>query len=700
MKQIVIYIVAIVMSLFVRQLTAQNTPPQYSEKIPVHLKLLTRNYGNKIVLRWAFSEPEAWRWVNTQGWVLERFELDGTTNKAISASLKPLTSTPIKPWAKEEWQSHLTARDSFGFIAAECLLGESKLPAAGIVRQMDLKVKDDANRFSFAMLAADLSVVAAEGLGLRFTDSDVNPNRKYVYRLHIPSEANSRFKSDTALAIINSNQVYEMPTPDAPEAVPGDSLVSLSWFKVKGFTAYHIERSADGGKTWKQLNQKPFLNMSSEAVGDPDRVFFTDRLAANYVKFQYRLRGITPFAEVTEASAAVESQGIDLTPTVEPRIRFAENTKGTTIELKWDCPMVADLSGFMVAKSGSVEGPWVDLTDKPLAPSVHAFTDTNGDEFGINFYRVYSIDDHNNRQGSYPAYVQMVNQAPPAAPNWKNIECRIDTTGKVTLTWLENTEPDLWGYQVYYANQADHDFLPITGEMLTDTTYSYMIPLNNLSEKMYFRVMAVDKNYALSPSSETLELHKPDKIAPVAPVFHDYSVTEKGIHLKWAKSSSDDAQTQTLMRRTVGQKEWEKIADLPKLTEGYLDEKVESQTAYEYWIYCTDDAGLQSPRLRTLIVQSMYIDVRSKIDNLQGKAKDSGIQLTWQYTPADAIYKVFRITGEAQLSQIGKIEKGQPLVFEDTKVERGKQYRYAIKAFHTNGQTSQLAQSEWVRMMP
>lgn len=688
--------VSLTMPLF-----AQKTTPQSAGKIPVTIKLLSRNYGDSIVLRWAFSEPEAWRWVNTQGWILERFELDGATNKAMSSTMMPLTVAPIKAWTKEVWQNRLAPRDSFAYIAAECLLGDSKMPeGVGIVRQMDLQIKDETNRFSFAMLAADLSPLAAEGLGLRFTDRTIQKHRKYVYRLRVNADANSRFEVKDVNIIIASDQIYPPKAPDAPMAHSGDSLVNLSWQKIKGFTAYNIERSSDGGKTWSNLNQKPFLNMAAKGLEDPNTVYFTDRLNANYVKFHYRLRGITPFGERTEASAAVESQGVDLTPTAAPTLIFAKNTKATTVELKWDIAPVADLKGFILAKSGSVEGPWIELNKQPLDPSVRSFTDVEGDEFGTNFYRVYSLDDHDNRNGSYPTYVQMTNQAPPSAPNWIKTACKIDTSGKVTLTWQANTERDLWGYHVYYANQADHDFLPVTGDMIADTTYAYTISLKNLTEKMYFRVMAIDQNYALSKASETLELTKPDKIAPVAPVFHDYLVSEKGIELKWAKSSSTDAQEQVLMRRKIGQKEWEKLADLPKNTEGYLDTKIESQTAYEYWIYCRDDAGLQSPKSRTLVVQSMLVDTRSKIDNLQGKPKDATVQLTWQYTAAEATYKIFRITETAKLKEIGNVGKGQPMVFEDTQVERGKTYRYAVKAFHADGKTSQLAQSEVIKMNP
>lgn len=701
MKQFLTSLFLFIVASLTSPLFGQNKTEKTVEKIPVQIKLLSRNHGDSIVLRWAFSEPEAWRWVNAQGWILERFELDGATNKAISSTLKPLTAAPIKAWTTDAWQSRLAPRDSFGFIAAECLLGTTKMPEGiSMVRQMDLSIKDERNRFSFAMLAADLSPIAAEGLGLRFTDRDVKPHRKYVYRLRIPTDANSRFEVKETHLIVASDQIFAAPAPEAPLAVSGDSLVNLSWQKVKGYTAYNIERSADGGKTWSNLNKKPFFNMSSAALGNQNTVFFSDRLTANYVKFQYRLRGITPFGEVTDASPSVESQGVDLTPTVAPTMSFAKNTTATSIELKWDIAPATDLKGFVVAKSGSMEGPWIDVNKQPLTPSVRSFVDAEGDEFGSNFYRVYSLDDHDNRNGSYPIYVQMTNQAPPAAPIFSKADCKIDTSGKVTLTWQANTERDLWGYKVYYANQADHEFLPVTGDLIEDTTYAYKIPLDNLTEKMYFRVMALDRNYALSKTSETLELAKPDKIAPVAPVFNDYLVSEKGIQLKWAKSSSLDAQQQVLMRRKVGEKEWEKVAELPKDTEGYLDEKVESQTAYEYWIYCLDDAGLQSPRLRTLMVQSLVVDTRSKIDNLQGKAQETGVQLTWQYAATEATYKVFRITDTSKLTEIGKVAKGQPMVFEDTQVERGKAYRYAVKAFHADGKTSQLAQSEVVKMNP
>ena len=82
MKQLLIAVVVALFAFFATPISGQNAPSQPAGKIPVHVKLMTRNHGDSVVLRWAFSEPEAWRWLNAQGWILERFELDATTNKA------------------------------------------------------------------------------------------------------------------------------------------------------------------------------------------------------------------------------------------------------------------------------------------------------------------------------------------------------------------------------------------------------------------------------------------------------------------------------------------------------------------------------------------------------------------------------------------------------------------------------------------
>jgi uncharacterized protein len=723
MKQAICILIAVIISLFGQPLFAQTPVSTQNSKLetqnlPVHLKLKARNYGKKVVLRWAFNEPEAWRWLNAQGFTVERFELDHETNKAISSEFQTIAT--VKAWQKDAWAANGVTRDSFALIAAECLLGETKLPEnTPMLRQMDLQSKDKANRFAFALLAADMSPLAADGLGLRFTDNDIKPNRKYVYRLSVPHDPTSRFVVDTTVSMVASDQITPQPEPFAPEVTAGDSLIGLTWIKSPEFTAYYIERSADGGKNWQKLTEKPFFNINpsknaqnTEGGVPANTVFYSDRLTKNYVKFQYRLRGITSFGDVSAPSEAVETMGVDLTPTVAPRITFAENTKGNAIELKWDVAPAADLKGFVITKSVSMEGPWLDVENGKLPATARSFTDPEGDEFGVNHYRIYSLDDHDNRNGSMPVYVQMVNQAPPTAPVWVDANCKIDTNGKVTLTWLRGDEPDLWGYQVSYANKGEHEFNTITREILEDTTFSYTIPLNNLTEKIYFRVCAIDRNYALSKASPTLELAKPDKVPPTAPVIVDYEVSEKGIQLKFNNSTSADVEKQVLMRRVIGQKNWEKIAEFGTLktqnsalktenTEGgYFDSKVESRVRYEYAIYAIDDAGLSSKYSPIVAVQSFTMDKRGKIEDLKSTVVDdkNTIQLSWQYAQKSGVeYIVYRFFPDGSMNPIGKTSN-TTTTFEDKNVAKGRSYTYAVKAFHADGNQSVLAKTTPVGM--
>ena len=80
MKNILFSLTLLLLAFSISGLNAQTSGTD--APVDVHLRMLGRNYGDKVVLRWAFNESEAWRYLNTQGFILERFELDDKTNQA------------------------------------------------------------------------------------------------------------------------------------------------------------------------------------------------------------------------------------------------------------------------------------------------------------------------------------------------------------------------------------------------------------------------------------------------------------------------------------------------------------------------------------------------------------------------------------------------------------------------------------------
>lgn len=703
MKKINFLLFPLVLLLFGVPLLAQKTtkaPAKPEPKVPVHLKLMAHNYGDHIALRWASPQTEAWRYLNQRGFVLERLILDGATNTATAKQFTALSPEPIRPWTRQQWNAALSSNDTLAVVAAECLLGQTKFPEeSNFFRQLDLRAKDEASRTSFALLSADLSPLAATGLGLRYDDRDVQPGRKYVYRLRVLDDPANRFATDTALYVIATDEQFENPVPPQPDATPGDSLVTLRWVSTGAFTAYHVERSADGGKSWMRLTHQPYISIIDPKASRSDSVFYSDRLKANYLPYQYRVRGYNVFGDLSEPSKVAEAMGIDLTPSAPPLL-VVKNTATGVVELSWKMPPGAVAKGFAVGKSRDINGPWTALNTEILPPDARHFTDKEASEFERNFYCVWALDEHGNQAASLPAYAFMKNSAPPAAPVW--VGGQVDTSGLVTLRWRRNTEPDLMGYQISFSNSEQATFVVLNSEFIKDTTYSYRIPLKNLTEKIWYTIRAVDLNYEVSAVSQKLCVTKPDVMAPVSPVIRNYAVRDTGVLVEWAASTSADVVKHVLLRRLPGAANWQTVAELPAKANQYFDKDVAPETYYEYTLFALDDAGLHSPEAHVLSVRTLPIVTREPITELACTplTDKKSIQLTWAYPKSSAgqvRFKVYRIAPNGSLRLLGELA-GNEHAYEDKSVKSGEVCRYAVRAFHRAGGASPVARTGEVRI--
>jgi len=270
-------------------------------------------------------------------------------------------------------------------------------------------------------------------------------------------------------------------------------------------------------------------------------------------------------------------------------------------------------------------------------------------------------------------YVMFQDTFPPEAPTM--LSGSIDSSGIVRLEWASNTEPDLWGYRVYFANAADHEFIQISSDLLKEPRFQDTITLNTLTEEIFYRVVAVDRGFGHSDYSEMTMLKRPDIIAPSAGVFTNYRVEDNSVILEWAPSSSSDAVGQRIYRSIAGNSEIIGVFDMD--TRQHEDKGLKNGTRYSYSLESIDDDGLISDRSRPINIKITDAVTEQPIENLT--ARYSNTQPNSRYV----IYRSTKGQGLISYTSVSNVTR-----FEDRRVSSSGEYAYAIMVVSEQGKST------------
>lgn len=650
------------------------------------LQMIGKVTEEGVLLRWVPETPGAWSLSNTHGYVLERMEFTGEED-FHEVGYEPLTSEPIKPWPLADWEA-LANQDDYAAVAAEMIYGDKGAVPANLFEKAD-KYQ---NIFSTALLAAEFSYQAALASGLAYRDEDIQANKKYLYRLSSAGSSEA-YPIDTAYLLIDGNQKESLQSVLIDEVLEKEGHVELRWKRdmhEQLFSAYHIERSVDGSN-YQRLTQAPYIDSPHEASQTSQTYITYADSVPNYQPHYYRVIGITPFGENSPPSKAMKGMGRDRTPPAPPININAEQIAPDQMKITWDMEeMAPDLKGFMIARANDPQGNAENLTPEALSAASRMFIDNTYDELLNNWYFIAALDTANNASVAMPVYGAVIDSIPPMPPT--GLQGNIDTTGVVTLKWNLGPERDIKGYMVFYTNQDDHVYANISNKHIMDTVFTDTLNLKVLTRDIYYKVVAVDAYFNHSDFSAPIKLTKPDLIPPVAPVFTDYKVSDKGISLTWAQSSSLDSYSHQLYRRQKGTSNWQQIAEFFSLDKyyTYLDSLGEKGVTYEYKIQATDLSGLQSPVAYTLTLKAIDFSQKPAVRNINAvqNEEDKNVLIRWTY-PIDGNYKfrLYRAVNGGPFNLVGETEQGKTS-FVDNKVSLGKSYEYAIKAEFEDGKSS------------
>lgn len=667
---------------------------------PRNLHLVVRTAPDSIVLRWGTTDYVTWKTAGAAGYVIERAELAKRGAASLEPQWKRLTEAPLKPLRIEEWKLRFAPEDSLAGAAVQSFYGESISTTADAFGSLYEMYLQQQNLHGFGLFLADIRPDLADGLGLRFADRSVERGKAYVYRLYTATQ-NPDNPVDTAFAVATAKDDNPLTPVTKLTVVEDEKLVVLRWDREESaeYGGFVIERSTDGGGSFTRVTPLPYLPLVNPSVEDVGAYHeYRVKQQRNYEPAQYRVSGVNAFGMLSPAGTVVTAMGRDKTAPRQPAILPHEIVDEVSVKISWEVRDTPDkdLDGFIIAKSESPDGPY-DIISDMLPVGERSFTDKNVRDLPPHYYVVSAVDTAGNSRMSAPMFALFPDSIPPATP--AGLIGTVDSSGIVLLRWKANTEQDLQGYRVFYANDPSHEFQQLTTVITTDTSYTDTLTLKTLSKHIYYKVTSLDWNFNHSPFTSALEVKKPDIVPPSAPVIRDVQSAVDAVTISWYRSPTSDAREHLLLRRRVGEAQWSEMlrtADAARTT--YRDEKADAGEVYEYAVQARDEDGLLSPLSNIVNARKVAVGTRPGVEQFVASydAQSNAVQLRWRYTGnRPCAFYLYR--GASTSPQVLIRTEGDAASdYTDRDVRSGATYVYSVRVVYPDGGESPLLPAEAV----
>ncbi|PZX93032.1 hypothetical protein DOS84_11725 [Flavobacterium aquariorum] len=656
------------------------------EKEPT-IQVIVRVKKDKILLRWAPTDALAWKKLNKYGYQLERYTVT-RDNKTLSNPAKIVLANELKPEPLENWEKTIEDNDNAAIIA-QALYGESfAVEGTNRLQSIVNQSEESEQRFTFALFAADKDFEMAKKAGLGFEDKTVKQNEKYIYRVSskVPEE---ELVIKYGGVFVGLKEYEDLPKPMDFTAHFADKSTMLSWnFKIlaHAYGSYYVERSQDK-LHFERITNKPYTSMNQENENN-NRIFYVDSIA-NDQQYSYRIQGISAFGELGPYSEVVSGKGKSILKFV-PHLTIKDFKDDKTVTLTWEFDEAGDseITGFELNRSDSDDDKYIPVI-KNIAPKIR--TVTYNKLKATNYFTITAIGKQGSNRTSFPMLVQPVDSIPPAKP--VNLKGVIDSLGIVKLTWDPNKEKDLMGYRIYKASNPNEEYSQITVSPNEINKYQDSVIVKSLNSKVYYKIIAVDTHYNMSPFSEVLIIKKPDVIPPTSPIFTNYEIKDGMVSLEWINSQSEDVVSHQLYRKENEQKDWQLVLDSKDKPESYHDKNITEGDTYRYAIYAKDESNLvsnPSPEIAVFVPASSVMPA-IKSFYAQVNTLTNSIDLSWEYKAIGVeSFEIYKATADEPM-QLMQMITNQIKKVSDPSITINTSYKYAIRALFADGRVSKMS---------
>lgn len=663
------------------------------------VKMIAKPREGTILLRWAPTSPMAWKFGNTYGYTIERYTITRAGKVLEKPEKKLMGQAPFKPMPLAGWQKVVDTSD-YGAIVAQAIYGESfntNLQQKGSAMDIVNRASELEQRFAYSLFSADRSFSIAKMAALGYVDKTVLPDEKYLYRVFVNVPV-AKMKIDTGVVFTGLADEQPLPRPLDLGAMFTDKAAMLSWNYVllkDVYNSYILEKSSGPGQPFIRVNKEPIVNVNEKDTLTPARIYYIDSLKANYNVYSYRVRGLDPFGEIGPVSDTVEGKGLPSLP-YNPFIKKYNITGPQQVDLAWEFPVAGNplITGFHIVNAPDAKGPY-DTIQRNIPADARQFV-LNRPLLPSNYMAIVAVGVNGTMAPSFPVLVQPEDTIPPAVPT--GLQGRIDSTGKVFLHWNKNTEKDMFGYRVFRSNTADGPFVQLTVSPAPDTAFIDSVQLHTLHHKIYYKILSSDKRYNQSAFTAVLELTKPDKVLPSAPVFSHYDLVDGKVKLTWINSPDAEVVKYRLLRRDKAKQivSWEVIKEFTNThaVKDSLTDAPRHENAFAYTLQAVAADGLVSeyaPEL-TIIIKDDPSSFPLPVVKTLADRDAKQITVSWRYDMKGVKqFWLYRAAGDEPVSLLQVLD-GSRFQFIDKNLTINKKYQYTIKVIMENGRQSRFAE--------
>ncbi len=530
----------------------------------------------------------------------------------------------------------------------------------------------------------------AEFLGITFQDEKITSGRTYEYRINRLVNGRETILGQSK-AIRAGRYEPEPPVADF-SVVQEDTLFLVDWSvdpeAFYGVNIYESRPDTLNGAPYK-INERPLVvsevTDSTGAVGYPSPKYKIDSLEMGK-SYGYTLKGLDFFGSETAPAKSVNLTFRDNVPPMPPT-DLSGKADSMKVHLKWQVPDDPGVKELRLYRSMLSDGPFevvhtvfneTTYTDKLAVP-------------GPYYYYLTSVDSSENEALSRKIFVEVQDVIPPLPPLGLTIAA---DTGRITLEWEANKEPDLDGYLVYRTvDRADlSNFVLLNSDPLKETRLVQELP-KQVKNPFFYHIVAVDTSFNRSERSAFVSIQMPDVIAPERPHIKRISYEDELIRIEWVPNVDRDLMGYAVWRLdSLEDQEHEQVnvktiaGDLT----GFIDRSAYDNTEYFYQVVAMDSAGnVSEPSL------PFYAYLKTKSDEV---AEDLKVRLAYSQKKQQVVLR-WQPMSEGQGPVLGYViyasgdgEVLNPLTglvkttsYTDKKVEEPSR-KYQVRAYTQSGQ--------------